>query len=379
MKHILKLFIAIAGITFLFSACNKVDDLPFYGNGSAVTLSSSASSVAPAPADSNTTVVSFTWTNPKYAQDSSLYKFVLQIDSAGRGFGSKAYTKTITGGWSTSLIAKELNNIMLGWGFAFNTAYNLDVRVISSYGNNNEQYTSNTVTLNATTYKVPPKIPVPAHLYLVGAVNGWNNSSTLEKKYYFSQIDETTYAGIFYFPGGGVFKLIQELGNWSTQYHMVAGGTETAGEFVQADADPAFIAPTTAGWYRMTVDFQHGTYTITGNAPARSDVPANLYIVGSINGWNNSTSLDPIYKFTHSATDEFVFTLNVNFPGGGIYKLIQELGNWGSQFHMINGGSASFGEFVQQDADPAFPEPSTGGNYKVTVNFAAGYYWVNPQ
>ena len=37
-------------------------------------------------ADSNNNVVTFSWTNPNYAQDSSLYKFVIEIDSVAREY-----------------------------------------------------------------------------------------------------------------------------------------------------------------------------------------------------------------------------------------------------------------------------------------------------
>lgn len=59
MKHIFKFFIAVTAVMFAFSACNKVDDLPLYGNGAAVQLSSSVASIAAAPADSSNTVVTF--------------------------------------------------------------------------------------------------------------------------------------------------------------------------------------------------------------------------------------------------------------------------------------------------------------------------------
>ena len=129
MKNIFKLFIAAAVILF-YSACNKVDNLPVYSTGSAVTLSSSVASVAAAPADSSNNVLAFSWTNPKYAQDSSLYKFVIEIDSTGRSF-SKESTITIIGKFSDTLTAKQLNDILLGFGFVFNTQYTIDVRVIS--------------------------------------------------------------------------------------------------------------------------------------------------------------------------------------------------------------------------------------------------------
>ena len=63
-------------------------------------------------ADSNLTAVTFSWTDPSYATDSSNVKYVLEIDSTGRNF-SKAVSMTVTGKKSKSLTGKELNNILL--------------------------------------------------------------------------------------------------------------------------------------------------------------------------------------------------------------------------------------------------------------------------
>ena len=89
------LAIAITGLTFL-AGCDKVDDLPFYENGTAVTLSANKTAVVASAADSTTNVVSFNWTSPEYATDSSRYKFLIQIDSTGRNF-AQATTKEIIG------------------------------------------------------------------------------------------------------------------------------------------------------------------------------------------------------------------------------------------------------------------------------------------
>ena len=96
MKNIINnIMIVIAGLTF-FSACHKVEDLPFYSEGKAVTLTASKTAVVASPADSTKGVVAFSWTSPGYATDSSTYKFNIEIDSAGRNF-SKKTIRTITG------------------------------------------------------------------------------------------------------------------------------------------------------------------------------------------------------------------------------------------------------------------------------------------
>src|SRR5690606_12833194 len=159
MKIINKYLFITAFVALAINGCKKVDDLPFYDTGTAVTLTSSKSAVTPAPADSTSEVVSFSWTNPEYATDTSNYKFIVEIDSTGRNFSQKV-TKTVMGSLATGLTGKELNDILLNYGFTLGTPYDLDVRVVSSYGNNNEQYTSNVVKLSVTAYDDPSVLSV---------------------------------------------------------------------------------------------------------------------------------------------------------------------------------------------------------------------------
>lgn len=153
MKYLSKLFLAFA-VILSFTACKKVADLPFYKNGTAVALTSSVNTISTAPADSGKNVIQLSWTDPKYSQDPSLYKYVVEIDSTGRNF-SKEYTLTVTGAMDTSLSGKQFNDIMAGLGIVGGAPASVDVRVTSSYSNNNESYTSNVLTINATPYVVP--------------------------------------------------------------------------------------------------------------------------------------------------------------------------------------------------------------------------------
>jgi hypothetical protein len=154
MKNIFKILALAVTTVVMVTACTKVADLPYYENGKSVTLTANKTAVTPTPADSLNQVIAFSWTNPEYKQDSSLYKFVLEIDSTGRNFAKKSM-KVVTGVSGTSLTGKELNNILLNYGFALGTPYDLDIRVISSYGNNNERYTSNVLKVRVTPYNDP--------------------------------------------------------------------------------------------------------------------------------------------------------------------------------------------------------------------------------
>ncbi len=108
-----------------------------------------------------------------------------------------------------------------------------------------------------------------------------------------------------------------------------------------------------------------GTLWATGDAFASS--------------WQNPLPgpFDVNQRFTRRSTT--LYELTVNMPGGGAYKLIQAQGNWGTQYHMLTGGTWQGGEFEKRDADPAFPGPPTAGTYKITVDFQLGLFNVVKQ
>lgn len=163
MKNILRIFFAAFTTAVLFTACTKVDNLakeealPIYQLGVSPVLSSSATTVAPALADSNNAVISFSWTNPKYANDSTTTRYVLEIDSTGKNFANKN-TKTVIGLLNTSLTGRDLNGILLNLGFKLGVAQSIDVRLISSYNNNNERYMSNLLKIMVTPFADPAKL-----------------------------------------------------------------------------------------------------------------------------------------------------------------------------------------------------------------------------
>ncbi|MGB4884144.1 MAG: SusE domain-containing protein, partial [Ferruginibacter sp.] len=117
MKKFLKFF-SLAAVAILgLAACEKVDDLPYYNLGNDITLSVAPASATPTLADTSSNVLNFTWTSPKYATDTANYKFIIQIDSAGKNFANPT-TKTVMGTLGASYTGGELNNILLNYGYA---------------------------------------------------------------------------------------------------------------------------------------------------------------------------------------------------------------------------------------------------------------------
>ncbi|GAC1707144.1 MAG: hypothetical protein NVS9B7_18870 [Flavisolibacter sp.] len=367
----------------MVTACDKTEHLPYYNKGNAPILSTSTTSIAPAPADSNSTALTLTWTDPKYATDTSNEKYVVEIDSAGRGF-SHAVTRVVTGQRMISFAAKDLNNILLGYGFSFGVPYDMEIRVRSSYANNNELYKSNTVAIKMTPYKVPPKIPLPVsgRLYIVGDATGssWNNPvDTPTQK--FTRIDETTFGGVFQLTGGKEFLLLPINGSWGSKYSVTdktIAGLNTGGDF-GFNLPQNFPGPSNTGLYKIVVDFQHGKFTVTPYGLGTS-LPDSLYIVGDATpgGWANPVP-SPQQKFMRlNATD---FEITMPLIGGKQYLLLPKNGDWTHKFSLKSNADPALkmGGIFTPDAPQNFIGPDAGGTYKVHVSFLDDSYTLTKQ
>lgn len=394
MKNNIKLISAVM-MLLAFFACEKKDSTPYFGNGNAPVLKSSVSTVAPTPADSLTNAIAFTWTNPTYATDSSSEKYIIQMDSSGRNF-SKAVSFTVSGSLTDTFTAKQLNTVLLGFGFAFNVSYPVDVRIISSYANNNQQLTSNTLTLQMTPYKIPPKVPVPANLYIVGDAlstapgSAWSNPvDTPYQK--MTQIDSVTFGGIFNITGGNSYLLLPVNGDWTHKYAVAdksVSGLSGGGSF-GADLSDNFPAPTASGWYQIIVNFQTGIFTVTPYSgatvplaivPSPSTLQTGLWIIGDATPENPSWTNDPVslsaQKFTQVSNAEYKITIALN--NSGSYLFLPAAGDWGNKY---GGASATSGAILFDGSVPGSntPAPSASGNYQIDVNFLTGNYTVTPQ
>lgn len=381
MKHVLKFFFLAFSLSAILMACDKVGGLPVYKNGHAPVLSSTVSAIAVAPSDSNNNVVTFLWSDTKYATDPNTIKYVVEIDSAGRNF-SKAVSRVVTGYYGISYTGKQINDILLGYGFSFGVAYDMDVRVISSYGNNNEQYASNTLTMKMTPYKVPPKIALPTSgkLFIVGNATqgGWNNPVPVPSQE-LAQIDETTYGGVFNLVGGGEYLILPVNGDWGSKYSVAdkgVTGLNAGGDFGFGLSDN-FPGPATSGTYSVKLDFQLGKFTV---APYTGSLPTNLFIVGDATpgGWNNPVPV-PDQQFTRINSSVFQITLPLN--SAGQYLMLPVNGDWGHKYSVADNsipGLGDGGDFGY-DLSSNFPAPAVSGTYKVEANFFTNKFKATPQ
>jgi hypothetical protein len=355
MKNIIKFFSSITLLVVLFAACEKkVDDLPHYEKGTAPVLSSTATTIAPVTADSLKPVVIFSWSNPNYATDSAGVKYIIEIDSSGRNF-SKAVTTVVTGKLNATFLAKDINNILLGFGFNYNTPYDVDVRLTSSYPNNNEQYKSNVLKIRMTPYVVPPKVVPPSSkaLFLVGnaTAGGWGNPVPATAQQ-FTKVDSVTYQGTFYLNGGGQYVMLPVNGDWAHKFNVAdasVANLSTGGDFGFDLGNANIPGPAATGMYTIRVDFQRGKFTVV---PVK--LYSLLYVPGDYQTWKPETA-----PALGSPNADGSFDGYVNIPAGNTLEFkLNTTPDWSNSYGDGGGGTLVLGG---------------GGNLKVP---SAGYYHI---
>ncbi len=371
MRYINKFILLSATAAVAFAACNKVKDLPHYSNGTAVALSSSVNMISTAPADSGKTVISFSWTNPKYAQDSSLYKYVLEIDSTGRNF-SKEDKIIVTGARDTSLTGKQVNNILASLGFVSGVSSSMDVRVTSSYNNNNEAYTSNVLTIKTTPYIVPVTItPSSVNPLTLSIANAASNAITFTWN--------ATQYGTFSF----TYALqVDTAGNNFTTPQVFNTDTALAKTFtVEALNSAAILAGVTAGDTKdlefRVVAFQ-GSNTVPSVISNVSTIKVTTYlpflylwVPGGYQGWAPATA--PQLGATSPDVNNFEGYIYVP---AGVKDTGFKINNFPDWNH-VSYGDAGGGKLSTSGDNLKWPT-SASASYYVTANPTALTWSVLP-
>jgi hypothetical protein len=257
------------------AGCEKDDALIYVEGGVSPVLAASTAAPVMDPKKENDLAIVFNWTNPNYkfttGVSSQDVQYNLEIDTVGSNFTNpRKGVVVISKELSKSFTAYELNVVLSGlnqMGLPPDVKYNFEARIVSSI-KNAIPLTSNVVKFTATPFSPPPvvELPTAGTLWATGNAftSGWSNplGSPFDVSQKFTPKTKTLYELIVDMPGGGNYKLIQQQGNWGTQYRMLEGGTWESGGLKKQDADPAFIGPPTAGKYKITVNFQSGKFTV---------------------------------------------------------------------------------------------------------------------
>lgn len=275
MRNIKTFLLLLCLPAAIVTSCKREIENVYYQGGTKPVLTANVMDVRLEVGEESNLAVKFSWTNPEYKISSGAnshdVSYALEIDTAGANFGSSIkQTVTIAKELSKSYTVGELNallgNVML-LPLSPRRVYNMEARVTASMAGGVAKLTSNVYAFTAKPFPPPPKVSVPAagNLWITGdavASNWANPLGQYAATHRFTQLSSTEYQLVITMKATGGYKLIQTAGNWSDSYHMVTGGTWSAGSFDIGDVNPAFPAPSAAGSYKLTFNFQLGTYTV---------------------------------------------------------------------------------------------------------------------
>jgi len=260
--------------SLLLGSCEKQENKVYFEGGKNPVLTANKTAVSLSPTIESQEAIRLNWTNPDYmfttGVSSQDVNYTLEMDTLGGNFKSGArYAQSISRDLTKSFSVLELNSILGNTMLLrFGRPYTIESRVISTLGSGAVPLTSNKVSFSVTPYAPPPKVPVPdaGTLWVTGDAyaSSWSNPlpTPFDVSQRFARVSNTLYELVVDMKGGGAYKMIQEQGNWGTQYHMLSGGTWEGGNINKKDSDPAFPGPPTAGRYKITVDFQLGTFRV---------------------------------------------------------------------------------------------------------------------
>jgi len=380
MRSIINFVVLLAGATFLFVGCEKVAELPSYKLGHPVTLTPSATSVSPGAADSAKTVLTLNWTFPQYATDSANMKYIVEIDSTGRNF-SKEITSTQTKKLNKTFTGRDLNTLLLNYGYSVGTPVKLDMRVTSSYANNNEKYISNVVQVTVTPYSDPSKLTTENTAVTGTSGTSSDHSNTFSWSSAFPGYTGTVTYVVEYDSAGKNFVSPQTIAGYG-------GASVYSASLNQGDMNTTALTSGIAVGTTGTVEYRVKATTASGSAAYSnvvtvavttfSPVPAALYIVGDATpgGWNNPVPT-PSQQFTK--VDDYNFSIRLGLTGGKSYLFLPVNGDWGHKYGGVganNTNNPSGDSFKPEGGDML--APASSGVYDIVVNFQTNKWTVTP-
>ncbi len=276
MKLIISKLFFISAIAMMLGSCKKDEAQQFFQGGTAPALTASVSSTIPLTyATKDQVGVVFSWSNPNYqfvnGISSQDVAYTLEIDKTGNNFaGANKITISIAKDLAITYTQDQFNSLIANLNLTIGTPASIDVRIKASMnGNVATALISNKLVFTVTPYNPPPKVAVPSGgvLYLVGSATGggWGNPVPVPTQQ-FTKVSTTLYSITVPLTGGQEFLFLPLNGDWGHKFACnktaAPPSGETGGVFGY-DFSDNFPGPAASGTYKIDVDFQKGTYTLT--------------------------------------------------------------------------------------------------------------------
>ncbi|SIS77575.1 protein of unknown function [Kaistella chaponensis] len=263
----------------------------------------------------------------------------------------------------------QLNTAAQTIGLTKNIEGKMFLRVISALGANQIKAVSNVTTVNVTPYAL--EYP---NFFLVGAASyvGWN-SGVAQALY---KMDNFSY--IYTYLSQESFRFLGQQAWSPINYSIDNPGTDAASRyFKQTSANIVFSDRENmkftgaAGIYKIEINADGAVQSLNATASPLGFEYPNLYVVGSLNGWNAANAIPMTRK--SEGVFELTTTLGANtemkFLGQQAFASLE----WGNILKNNNGNSGFLGP-KEDNSNIVFN--GNGGSYKITVNLKAGTYTI---
>lgn len=364
MRYITNLML-LTLLIFGAIGCNK-DEIT--GEGDVVTVPAQINAVSQTewvlnrPAEGeNPNLFRLTWDKARFNYENGIYQYVpevnytLEMDLLDNNFSRPVVVTT------TSVLYYDFNTLETKAlidqvvGEETNMLHNFSFRVKTStqYG---EAY-SQPFTITFTSYL--NTVPAVQHIYVIGDMNGWNNTSR-EYIAFRNSNDPAdgkyTYTG--YFPSATYFKFCAEefLGSFDKMYSL-ENGVLKQGDFGAFYVDP--------GYYTIDFNIFDGSWSITTYDGSAVPTYTTLGPIGGFCGWDNEPAM------TQSAFDPHQWHISYTFDASTACKFRGDHDwskNWGGQDGEIPYGHGVF--------DGPGATISEAGTYDIYFNDLTGHYTI---
>jgi hypothetical protein len=272
MKNISKLFFCLVALVIILASCKKDEHKIMLESSTEPVLT--ASSIAPmvlSGANAGKLALRFDWTNPDYrfttGVSSQDVTYTLQIDTTNADFKNTFLQEiSIAKDLSKEFTVKELNTVLTKLNLLENIPHNIEFRLRASLAGGTVPKISNVIKIVITPYlDVAVPVPPTGQLYITGDAvpSSWTESPPAAQK--FTKISNTEYTITMNFVSGKFYKFLSTLGQWQPQYggKIATGGDLGYNMGLPGQSDPdAIPTPSSAGSYKVTVNFKTGKYTV---------------------------------------------------------------------------------------------------------------------
>lgn len=367
MKNLFKILAAVF-IGILMISCEKDEDKAVLEVTKNPTLSADATTLVMLKENENDKAVKFTWTNPQY-NISVVNNNALEVAKAGTAFKDAKSADVTASDLSATYTVKDFNKIIIDAGFLPEVEAEIEIRMKASVGNAISY--SNVIKM-----KVTPYLTTYPTFYIVGEASavGWDagKAQMLHKNENISTI-------YTYLDGGKAFRFLGQK-DWNPlNYSMDIAGMNVGNKFFKTWSTNLSAAPPenmlftgTTGMYKIVIDADALQKSITVSpSPISTWNPANLYMVGTINGWNVGSAIAMTIK------GDGKFEHIIALPAGSQFKFLGQQ-SWGDLDWGNLSGDGDTGYLAPKGSNGNITFNGNGGNYKISVDLKLGTYKIEP-